>query len=636
MRLDVLPAFYHTSTMSSWDTKYPEQWFLNNTGQSNGTPDADIDAPEAWQITTGSSSVKIGIIDTGVETSHDDLSGKSSGDQPESTPYDGYSHGTHVAGIAGAKVGGGDVIGVASSCPILSRKVFSGYVYNPNTGTDEPAWAGDNVAYNKITNAVDNGAAVLNNSYGGDTYSTVLREAFAYVYKMNRVAVVSMGNDYNNGNPTKYPAAFGEGIIAVGATTDQDTRSSFSQTGSYIDVVAPGGENPYPNNNQHDIMSTWRGDSYRYLAGTSMAAPQVTGTAALLKSYNSSLYNDDIEHIIQLSADKIRPDLYTYDSNGWNINVGYGRINAYKALNMLRSPYVLLHHTVTGGTDYSSSSFSAIFYGVTGLTDGQYYVERHEVRKTISYSYMSSVHVWGDGVGTDGWSIANPNFGMGWSEPVNGTVGATSATLHTYVYKVYDTAGNFIGWFPNTPSNVQFTYTVSGIPSNPPSVYISGPTEVQPYTYPTWTANPSGGTTPYQYNWQMRYVPWGGGSWTSWSNFGNQQSEGMTYSSSIYEVELKVTITDADSKTASDTFYAYFNHTNAITSLSDPTPNPFNPTTVLNYSLAKPAHVKLMIYNILGQRVATLVDANQAAGKYRKTFDASPRFAGPAVPTWSG
>ena len=64
------------------------------------------------------------------------------------------------------------------------------------------------------------------------------------------------------------------------------------------------------------------------------------------------------------------------------------------------------------------------------------------------------------------------------------------------------------------------------------------------------------------------------------------------------------------------------------TSLTDPTPNPFNPTTVLNYSLAKPAQVKLMIYNILGQQVATLVDANQAAGKYRKTFDASPTLRG--------
>ena len=188
----------------------------------------------------------------------------------------------------------------------------------------------------------------------------------------------------------------------------------------------------------------------------------------------------NIEHIIQLSADKIRPDLYPYDSNGWNINVGYGRVNAYKALNMLRSPYVLQHHTVTGGTDYSSSSFSATFYGVTGLTDGVYYVEQHEVRKNVSYSYMDNVHVWGDGVATHGWSAANPNFGMGWCEPV-GTVGATSATLHTYVYKVYDVLGHFIGWFPTTPSNAQFAYTVQGVPETHVSGVISSNT--------TWIGN---------------------------------------------------------------------------------------------------------------------------------------------------
>ncbi len=204
-------------------------------------------------------------------------------------------------------------------------------------------------------------------------------------------------------------------------------------------------------------------------------------------------------------------------------------------------------------------------------------------------------------------------------------------TFFSYLRTNVESGQTVDQWVPFDPTVFPTQYTVLGTPGTPPqplSVYISGPTEVQPYTYPIWTANPSGGTTPYQYNWQMRYVPWGGGSWTSWSNFGNQQSEGMTYSSSIYEVELKVTITDADSKTASDTFYAYFNHTNAITSLSDPTPNPFNPTTVLNYSLAKPAHVKLMIYNILGQQVATLVDANQTAGKYRKTFDASQLSSG--------
>ncbi|HKI44615.1 MAG TPA: hypothetical protein VKA08_04685 [Balneolales bacterium] len=172
--------------------------------------------------------------------------------------------------------------------------------------------------------------------------------------------------------------------------------------------------------------------------------------------------------------------------------------------------------------------------------------------------------------------------------------------------------------------------------TEPPSVTISGPQYVYPGSYPTWTANPSGGTSPYQYYWQEN-DHYRDGLTSGWQYFGNQQSESRTYESDIERVELQVTVTDASSGQATATFTSHFEQSNApVTTLTDPTPNPFNPTTVLNYSLAKPAHVKLMIYNILGQQVATLVDANQTAGKYRKTFDAFPRFAGPAEPTWNG
>ncbi len=87
----VLFAEKHVNWKPS-DTRYPEQWFLNNTGQFGGTVDADIDAPEAWQITQGSSNIKVGIIDTGVETSHPDLTGKTTGDWPENDPYYDYGH----------------------------------------------------------------------------------------------------------------------------------------------------------------------------------------------------------------------------------------------------------------------------------------------------------------------------------------------------------------------------------------------------------------------------------------------------------------------------------------------------------------------------------------------------------------
>lgn len=170
----VLFAEPHSNmTLNTNDSRYSEQWHLNNTGQSGGNSNADIDAPEAWSVFTGSSSVKIGIMDSGVEITHDDLSGKSSGDLPESFPYDGYAHGTHVAGITAAKHGNiGQVKGVDANAQILSKKVFSGYIYDPYYQQYYPKWAGDVNAYNKIVDAVNAGIDVFNNSYGGPTYST--------------------------------------------------------------------------------------------------------------------------------------------------------------------------------------------------------------------------------------------------------------------------------------------------------------------------------------------------------------------------------------------------------------------------------------------------------------------------------
>ncbi len=210
------------------------------------------------------------------------------------------------------------------------------------------------------------------------------------------------------------------------------------------------------------------------------------------------------------------------------------------------------------------------------------------------------------------------NSGSGWQLIHTISTGTTDYTYGTTspngTYKItsYNSQGN---------SDKAPTVTIT-----PLSVTISGsgyPESVPPNSYATWTANVSGGTSPYQYQWQKN-VDYQG-YWGGWNNFGTTQTVGMPWSSSIVEVKLKVTVTDANNAQAtSPVFTAYFSQQSApvATSLSDPTPNPFNPTTVLNYSLAKPAHVKLMIYNILGQLVATLVDANQTAGKYRKTFDA--------------
>ncbi|MCK9236372.1 MAG: S8 family serine peptidase [Acholeplasmataceae bacterium] len=339
------------------------QWYLNNDGRLGGVVGADINAETAWAIFTGSSAVKIAIIDSGIELNHDDLAGRASGDS-----HTGHNHGTLVAGVAAANAMNGEGIrGVDWNAQIISKRVFE----------SDKSWRGDNIAALKITDAIAEGADVLNCSWGGPGIpSTTLRMAFDYAYQMDRVVVAAMGNDHTT--LTNYPAGY-RNVIAVGATKNNDTRSSFSTMGTHIDIVAPGGVDT-DNINGQNIYTTTIGNDHTFTSGTSFAAPLVSGLASLLKGYSSTLTNDDIRQIIRLTADdKGEP--------GFDPEYGYGRINAGNALHLIQEPNEVVHGISYGGSTTKTNLNRWIYTGSSwNLAAGMYFdVDRYTVTKRVNF-----------------------------------------------------------------------------------------------------------------------------------------------------------------------------------------------------------------------------------------------------------
>ncbi|MDL1988603.1 MAG: S8 family serine peptidase [Deltaproteobacteria bacterium] len=320
------------------DTFFPAQWSLHNTGESGGTNDADIDAPEAWDTTTGSSDVVVvAIIDTGVFLEHSDLGEniwQNTGETPgngtdddnngfvddvngwdfyndDNNPVDDNEHGTHVAGISSAVTDNGTgIAGVSWNSKIMAVKVLGSGGSGPYSGVA-----------NGIVYAADNGADVINLSLGGAFSSCTLREAIDYAYAHNCVIVASSGN---TGDSTiNYPAG-DDKVIAVAATDYDDVRANFSTYGQVIDVAAPG----------VSIYSTVLNNGYNTFDGTSMAAPHVSGIVALILSNNPQVTNTYIRKLLYICAEDI-------GSEGWDKYTGFGRVNAFRALTSDSVDYLL-------------------------------------------------------------------------------------------------------------------------------------------------------------------------------------------------------------------------------------------------------------------------------------------------------
>lgn len=275
-----------------------------------------IEADYAWNISKGSTFVTVAIIDTGVEYTHDDLSGHYvtlgyDWVNSDNDPMDDHGHGTHCAGTAAAvmdnQIG---VVGVAQ-VSIMAEKVLdasgSGYA--------------DDVAQG-IVHAADAGAEVISISLGGYRSSALIEDACQYAWDKGSILVAAAGNE--NTLRKLYPAAY-DTVISVAATDRYDEKASYSNWGDSIELSAPGGDgDDYPD----WILSTYLDNWYAWGAGTSMACPHVSGLAALVWSYESSLTNQQLRTHLQNTADDL-------GDAGKDKYFGYGRINAYRALNEL-------------------------------------------------------------------------------------------------------------------------------------------------------------------------------------------------------------------------------------------------------------------------------------------------------------
>jgi len=341
----VEPNYKIKAAYTPKDSNYNKQWYLKK-----------INAEKAWNTTKGSSAITVAVLDAGIQTGHSEFKGRIINPYnavTDSTSLTASSHGTHVAGIIGAANNNKGTVGVAPNVKIMPIDIFDGKyadTYNEAAG---------------IIYATDNGANIINMSFGDEYYTYIEEYAIEYAASKGIVLVAAAGN--NASSKANYPAGY-EPVISVAATTSQDKSSDYSNYGSYIDIAAPG----------DNIYSTIPMNTYGNMSGTSMATPIVSGTAALVLSKNPLLSAADVKNILIKST----KDLGT---SGWDYLYGYGRIDAEKAVKNTPAPFGTLAVNNTYKMEGSNKlNFSVSVYKKTKVTVRIENSQKKTIRTIIS------------------------------------------------------------------------------------------------------------------------------------------------------------------------------------------------------------------------------------------------------------
>ncbi len=317
------------------DPLFPQQWALRNTGQGGGIAGQDIHAENAWNVSRGSAAITIAIIDEGVDYAHPDFNSPGklvTGYDAirrinDPAPSNNDAHGTSCAGIATAVQHNG--IGVSGVAP-LSRLMGVRIAYSAGGN-----WVtSDAQIADGINTAVARGADVLSNSWGGGSPSTAITNAIRNAKTAGRggrgcVVCFAAGNTNNS---VIYPGTLPE-VITVAACNEWGERKSTSSRdgetwwgscfGPEVDVSAPGVH--ITTTDIHGASGYTATDYIATFNGTSAATPHVAGVAALVLSVNPNLRAAEVEAILRASTDDI-------GSQGYDVYTGFGRINAWKAV----------------------------------------------------------------------------------------------------------------------------------------------------------------------------------------------------------------------------------------------------------------------------------------------------------------
>ena len=299
------------------DPQFDQQWALNNVGQSGGKDRADIDALQAWLKTHGSEKVVVAVLDSGVDYTHkdlvanmwmrpdsvpeyaddelgsfDDLHGYDA-DANAPDPMDDNGHGTHCAGIVGAEGNNNEgIAGINWNVTIMPLK----FLGRGGFGSTKNAIEAINYAIDRKQKGVN--VRVINASWGSTSYSRALEDAIRAAGEQGILFVAAAGNNStNNDKRAHYPSNYDlPNVISVAAVDRTDSLTSFSNFGvKTVHIAAPG----------RDILSTWLDNSYREASGTSMAAPQVAGVAALILAAEPGLSVAKLKERLLSTADDI-------------------------------------------------------------------------------------------------------------------------------------------------------------------------------------------------------------------------------------------------------------------------------------------------------------------------------------------